>query len=53
MYRRENLSFQEVVTKIISKERKMKGDEITSSSSMLPTKSEDNGKKIHTKNLTC
>jgi hypothetical protein len=53
MYGRENLSLEEVVTKIISRERRMKGDEITSSSSMLLTRSEDNGKKIRPKNLMC
>jgi hypothetical protein len=53
MYEKENLSFEEVVTKIISEERRMKNDESTSSNSMLLTRSGANGKKIHAKNLPC
>lgn len=53
MYGKESLSFEEVATKIISEERRMKNDESTSSSSMLLTRSGANGKKIHAKNLVC
>jgi len=50
---KESLSFEEVATKIISEERRMKSDESTSSSSMLLTRSGANGKKIHAKNFSC
>jgi len=53
MYGKESLSFEEVATKIISEERRMKSDESTSSSSMLLTRSGVNGKKIHAKNMSC
>ncbi|CAJ2652377.1 unnamed protein product [Trifolium pratense] len=53
MYGKEKLKFEEVATKIISEERRMKSDESTSSSSMLLTRSGANGKKIHAKNLSC
>ena len=53
MYGNESLSFEEVATKIISEQRRMKNDEITSSSSMLLIRSGANGKKIHAKNLAC
>jgi len=53
MYGKESLSFEEVATKIISEERRMKSDESTSSSSMLLTRSGANGKKIHAKNFSC
>jgi hypothetical protein len=53
MYGKEKLNFEEVATKIISEERRMKSDESTSSSSMLLTRSGANGKKIHAKNLPC
>jgi len=53
MYGKESLCFEEVATKIISKERRMKSDESTSSSSMLLTRSGANGKKIHAKNMSC
>jgi len=39
MYGKESLSFEEVATKIISEERRMKSDENTSSRSMLLTRS--------------
>jgi len=53
MYGKESLSFEEVATKIISEERRMKSDERNSSSSMLLTRSGANVKKIHAKNLSC
>lgn len=53
MYGKESLSFEEVATKIISEERRMKSDESTSSSSMLLTRGGANGKKIHAKNMPC
>jgi len=53
MYGKESLSFEEVATKIISEERRMKSDESTSSSSMLLTRSGANGKKIHAKDFSC
>ena len=53
MYGNESLSFEEVATKIISEQRRMKNDESTSSSSMLLTRSGANGKKIHAKNMAC
>ena len=53
MYGKESLSFEEVATKIISEERRMKSDENTSSSSMLLIRSGANGKKIHAKNMSC
>jgi len=53
MYGKESLSFEEVATKIISEERRMKSDESTSSCSMLLTRSGANGKKIHAKNMSC
>ena len=53
MYGKEKLNFEEVATKIISEERRMKSDESTSSSSMLLTRSGTNEKKIHAKNLPC
>jgi len=52
-YGKESLTFEEVVTKIISEERGMKSDENTSSSSMFLTRSGANGKKIHAKNMSC
>jgi hypothetical protein len=53
MYPEESLNFEEVATKIISEERRMKSDESTSSSSMLLTRSKANGKKIQAKNMLC
>jgi hypothetical protein len=50
---RKVISFEEVGTKIISEEWRMKSDERTSSSSMLLTRRGANGKKIHAKNLAC
>jgi hypothetical protein len=41
------VSFQEVETKIIYEERMMKSDEITSSNSMLLTRSDKIKKKNH------
>jgi hypothetical protein len=41
------VSFQEVGTKIIYEERMMKSDEITSSNSMLQTRSDKIKKKNH------
>ena len=49
----ESLSFEEVATKIISEERRMKSDENTSSSSMLVTRSGANGNKIQAKSMSC
>ena len=46
MYGKESLSFEEVATKIISEERRMRSDESTSSSSMLLTINGVNGKKL-------
>ena len=53
MYGKEKLSFEEVATKITSEEKGMKGDESTSSSSVLLARSRANGKKIHAKNMAC
>lgn len=53
MYGKESLSFEEVATKIISEERRMKSDESTLSGSMLLTRSGANGKKFHAKNYSC
>jgi len=50
---KESLSFEEVATKIIYEERRMISYESASSSSMLLTRSGDNGKKIHAKNMSC
>jgi len=52
MYGKESLSFEEVATKIIYEKRRIKSDESISSSSMLLTRSWDNGKKIHAKNMS-
>jgi hypothetical protein len=53
MYGKKKLNFGEVATKIISEERRMKGDECTSSSPMLLTRSRPNGKKIYETYLSC
>jgi len=53
MYGNESLSFEEVATKIIYEERRMKSDESTSSSSMFLTRSGAIGKKINAKNMSC
>jgi hypothetical protein len=53
MYGKESLSFEEVATKIIYEERRMKSDERTSSNLILLTRRGTNEKKIHAKNLLC
>jgi len=53
MYWKECLSFEEVATKIIFEEWRMKSGESTSSSSTFLTKSGANGKKIHATNISC
>ena len=53
MYGKETLSFEEVASKIISEERRMKSEGGTSSHSVLVATSGPYGKKNHGKSMAC
>ena len=53
MYGKETLTFEEVASKIISEERRMKSEGSTSSHSVLVARSGPYGKKNHGKSMAC
>ncbi|CAK8568162.1 unnamed protein product [Lathyrus sativus] len=53
IYGKENLNFEEVVSKIISEERRLKGEENTSSNSVLVTRGRSYVKKNNEASVRC